>query len=128
MRAIVRNRARRKFCDVDDSCWFNIDERLGFLPGNIRCINHSDITGAEFLHTVASRCAIAQCTMQTRQFLGSRKQAHDRYCSLCQLKSVEGARNYALKPSTSSDRKSTRLNSSHVSISYAVFCLKKKKI
>src|SRR5699024_12006352 len=27
----------------------------------------------------------------------------------------------------SKDRKSTRLNSSHVSISYAVFCLKKKK-
>src|SRR5699024_12059462 len=27
-----------------------------------------------------------------------------------------------------SDRKSTRLNSSHVSISYAVFCLKKKRI
>src|SRR5436305_4329590 len=28
----------------------------------------------------------------------------------------------------SKDRKSTRLNSSHVRISYAVFCLKKKKI
>src|SRR3712207_7997386 len=28
----------------------------------------------------------------------------------------------------SSDRKSTRLNSSHANISYAVFCLKKKKI
>src|SRR5690348_17685044 len=28
----------------------------------------------------------------------------------------------------SEDRKSTRLNSSHPSISYAVFCLKKKKI
>src|SRR5699024_12607056 len=28
---------------------------------------------------------------------------------------------------THRDRKSTRLNSSHVSISYAVFCLKKKK-
>src|SRR5699024_139852 len=28
---------------------------------------------------------------------------------------------------TTRDRKSTRLNSSHVSISYAVFCLKKKK-
>src|SRR5207253_2981596 len=26
------------------------------------------------------------------------------------------------------DRKSTRLNSSHVAISYAVFCLKKKKV
>src|SRR5690606_39351262 len=29
--------------------------------------------------------------------------------------------------STPTDRKSTRLNSSHVKISYAVFCLKKKK-
>src|SRR5690606_40366243 len=29
---------------------------------------------------------------------------------------------------TEEDRKSTRLNSSHVKISYAVFCLKKKKI
>src|SRR5256885_2936914 len=29
---------------------------------------------------------------------------------------------------TSSDRKSTRLNSSHLVISYAVFCLKKKKV
>src|SRR5207249_10160993 len=30
-------------------------------------------------------------------------------------------------PNGDQDRKSTRLNSSHVSISYAVFCLKKKK-
>src|SRR5207249_339078 len=30
-------------------------------------------------------------------------------------------------PARTRDRKSTRLNSSHVSISYAVFCLKKKK-
>src|SRR2546426_5318147 len=30
-------------------------------------------------------------------------------------------------PSTDRDRKSTRLNSSHLVISYAVFCLKKKK-
>src|SRR5690606_41366803 len=30
-------------------------------------------------------------------------------------------------PSPAGDRKSTRLNSSHVKISYAVFCLKKKK-
>src|SRR5437868_13291261 len=32
-----------------------------------------------------------------------------------------------LRPPISTDRKSTRLNSSHVSISYAVFCLKKKR-
>src|SRR3712207_8688359 len=30
-------------------------------------------------------------------------------------------------PQGDSDRKSTRLNSSHANISYAVFCLKKKK-
>src|SRR3712207_8039311 len=30
--------------------------------------------------------------------------------------------------SSAEDRKSTRLNSSHANISYAVFCLKKKKI
>src|SRR3712207_7677884 len=34
----------------------------------------------------------------------------------------------ALKRNGSVDRKSTRLNSSHANISYAVFCLKKKKI
>src|SRR5258707_11697088 len=31
-------------------------------------------------------------------------------------------------PAPGLDRKSTRLNSSHANISYAVFCLKKKKI
>src|SRR5690606_40461060 len=31
-----------------------------------------------------------------------------------------------LRPRVRADRKSTRLNSSHVKISYAVFCLKKK--
>src|SRR5690349_23091758 len=33
----------------------------------------------------------------------------------------------ATGPAPAGDRKSTRLNSSHVEISYAVFCLKKKK-
>src|SRR5690625_6833094 len=32
-----------------------------------------------------------------------------------------------IRDSNDRDRKSTRLNSSHVAISYAVFCLKKKK-
>src|SRR5438477_2589388 len=40
-----------------------------------------------------------------------------------------GADGTLTRPSTvaARDRKSTRLNSSHMSISYAVFCLKKKK-
>src|SRR3712207_6887092 len=33
----------------------------------------------------------------------------------------------AVGPQTAEDRKSTRLNSSHANISYAAFCLKKKK-
>src|SRR5699024_11446930 len=36
--------------------------------------------------------------------------------------------NFISAPASLLDRKSTRLNSSHVSISYAVFCLKKKKL
>src|SRR3712207_6993733 len=32
-----------------------------------------------------------------------------------------------VRPGTRRDRKSTRLNSSHANISYAVFCLKKQK-
>src|SRR2546422_5043242 len=41
---------------------------------------------------------------------------------------VTGGRSVTLPPVTSpKDRKSTRLNSSHGYISYAVFCLKKKK-
>src|SRR5256886_4104725 len=35
---------------------------------------------------------------------------------------------HAHRGSSNRDRKSTRLNSSHSQISYAVFCLKKKKI
>src|SRR3712207_7587990 len=38
------------------------------------------------------------------------------------------ARGVALARQGHADRKSTRLNSSHANISYAVFCLKKKKI
>src|SRR5439155_20600712 len=36
-------------------------------------------------------------------------------------------RRLSARAKCSQDRKSTRLNSSHVAISYAVFCLKKKK-
>src|SRR5437773_8993792 len=38
-----------------------------------------------------------------------------------------GLRDWERKRRRGRDRKSTRLNSSHITISYAVFCLKKKK-
>src|SRR5207249_10524589 len=43
------------------------------------------------------------------------------------LRECGRARGAARECALDQDRKSTRLNSSHVSISYAVFCLKKKK-
>src|SRR3712207_6968370 len=39
----------------------------------------------------------------------------------------DGAADLVEPHATGQDRKSTRLNSSHANISYAVFCLKKKK-
>src|SRR5688572_32285849 len=43
------------------------------------------------------------------------------------IPSKSGASWASVLPAASIDRKSTRLNSSHSQISYAVFCLKKKK-
>src|SRR5690554_7689125 len=45
--------------------------------------------------------------------------------ALTTLNKINGLSDYGI--SSLADRKSTRLNSSHVRISYAVFCLKKKK-
>src|SRR5207249_10169272 len=56
---------------------------------------------------------------QVRASPGPRRSAADRSRRLPDDQSGDGR--------TREDRKSTRLNSSHVSISYAVFCLKKKK-
>src|SRR5947199_5931999 len=51
--------------------------------------------------------------------------------SACKQRSIQGIVCAAEWPGTAQDggqdRKSTRLNSSHLGISYAVFCLKKKK-
>src|SRR3989442_8178315 len=46
---------------------------------------------------------------------------------LCDMLSDRGIRATFKIVGEKADRKSTRLNSSHVRISYAVFCLKKKK-
>src|SRR5438477_11573456 len=48
------------------------------------------------------------------------------YNNVAELRQIRGAIR-ADQSNCAPDRKSTRLNSSHMSISYAVFCLKKKK-
>src|SRR5207249_12047413 len=73
--------------------------------------------------TTAARCKASRRTVSPRWWCASRRPA----LTLSRL--VDGQRAAAIRPSVErrdGDRKSTRLNSSHVSISYAVFCLKKK--
>src|SRR5699024_12648275 len=53
-----------------------------------------------------------------------RRQAHDPSSRRCAEHPPEAWERWTLATPTAKDRKSTRLNSSHVSISYAVFCLK----
>src|SRR5258705_9956137 len=50
-------------------------------------------------------------------------------CARARWDALKDARVYSIEYTRASfrDRKSTRLNSSHLGISYAVFCLKKKK-
>src|SRR3712207_7165808 len=47
---------------------------------------------------------------------------------LCLTERLHGSTVRLMDIDEERDRKSTRLNSSHANISYAVFCLKKKKI
>src|SRR3712207_7818771 len=52
---------------------------------------------------------------------------HAKVCVVDDVWASVGSDNFNRRSWTHEDRKSTRLNSSHANISYAVFCLKKKK-
>src|SRR5437773_9841213 len=57
-----------------------------------------------------------------RQWSGVRRGRPSKCSSCCHCRHCEQQQSRQWQ-----DRKSTRLNSSHITISYAVFCLKKKK-
>src|SRR5438067_4452167 len=89
-----------------------------------------------FIDTATSEIYTLSYTTLFRSLVDTDYRIHRRSCS-CGLQltdafafsfaSISG-QSYRRDACTAlSDRKSTRLNSSHVSISYAVFCLKKKK-
>src|SRR2546430_4061058 len=59
--------------------------------------------------------------------LYSRKVKHQAHLQLSRCERGRDCVNRLRNPILCEDRKSTRLNSSHSQISYAVFCLKKKK-
>src|SRR5256885_7255907 len=63
----------------------------------------------------------------TTLFRSGQYQASDALNQNSAIPLTNGAFSLENQPPHSVDRKSTRLNSSHLVISYAVFCLKKKK-
>src|SRR5207249_12324805 len=83
------------------------------------------------LHDALPICPLAVVTPPAARPRHSRARPPDRLAGACDPAPVRPGRPPARAPAAPAaaparDRKSTRLNSSHVSISYAVFCLKKK--
>src|SRR5437899_10025107 len=63
----------------------------------------------------------------TRVAVGELGDAFEQIIANLDLLAPKAALGVGERPPEQTDRKSTRLNSSHLGISYAVFCLKKKK-
>src|SRR5699024_11496137 len=97
---------------------------------------HQAIQRSDRCHHERDAIQLDPLSFPTRRSSDLRTFSRMRPCSLCAVwpsnasgPPVHVCRirwEYVLRFSTMVDRKSTRLNSSHVSISYAVFCLKKK--
>src|SRR5690349_24209876 len=77
------------------------------------------------LHDALPICSVTVC-LKSRA--GASMKTTQRYGTGIRRSGEIGSRKQSASGGGSTtDRKSTRLNSSHVEISYAVFCLKKKK-
>src|SRR5690606_41483485 len=106
-----RPRVVRSLCDVPSCVVFSFKDRAP--TGTYALSLHDALPISVGAQRFRSRKVGADC-----------EAAADRAFALFQpnLRRVGVQRRFAAE-----DRKSTRLNSSHVKISYAVFCLKKKK-
>src|SRR5690625_6629739 len=93
-----------------------IDIDVGFDPGQFY---HPEKT-IRLCHTCASQERKISVDLDTH--FGTRLA----FCDIVGIVGITEAGKSGCYPITI-DRKSTRLNSSHVAISYAVFCLKKKR-
>src|SRR5699024_11691602 len=84
-------------------------------------------SGPDGMHAAnALTDSLREAGLPLRRFkTGTPARVHRRSIDFDKLERQPGDPEDTLQP-FSLDRKSTRLNSSHVSISYAVFCLKKK--
>src|SRR5690606_5874741 len=83
-----------------------------------------------FIHPKVEKQFIAEMKKVVETFYGDEPEASPYFARIINEKHFHRINNYILRDNVligGQDRKSTRLNSSHVKISYAVFCLKKKK-
>src|SRR5256885_3948049 len=80
-------------------------------------------TATTEIYTLSLHDALPICDVERRHDLDARDQ---RQAGLA--RDLHDLAQHAVDTVAHRDRKSTRLNSSHLVISYAVFCLKKKKI
>src|SRR5690554_4390690 len=107
-----RRLAARKPCDgqvegtPEQMHWRDLTEKAGPEPREDPIdLQQGHVEPLDRLRVVGPKCAVLGKRLRIRDLAGSAMEC----------------------PSARQDRKSTRLNSSHVRISYAVFCLKKKK-
>src|SRR5690606_41604027 len=79
------------------------------------------------LHCSVPRCLPPFPTRRSSDLEQGRPAEGEAGPDACVVRS-KGCASETHQPHSTADRKSTRLNSSHVKISYAVFCLKKKSL
>src|SRR5437899_4256176 len=81
--------------------------------------------GAVLLHPLCVEAALTAHALDDHSRVSAKQDAHRARGDPAPAASAAASRT-ASAAASSIDRKSTRLNSSHLGISYAVFCLKKK--
>src|SRR5690349_23918230 len=94
-----------------------------FSPRSILCFFFSGSGDHRDLHSFPTR---RSSDLDPRMDLVRRLQEYERFKTAAE--NIDTMPRVGREIFLAQDRKSTRLNSSHVEISYAVFCLKKKTI
>src|SRR5690625_1539862 len=110
-----------------ENAYDNIKELVDDYSGNTTTGKTASITSTELIVTDSDNNATAYDLPAEEFFVSIAPFINETHP--CDIHSLTGCQGEMTNESFDIyiDRKSTRLNSSHVAISYAVFCLKKKK-
>src|SRR5690242_12473937 len=126
----MRLQVKGKNVEVSDSIRRYAEDKMSKLDRQLHALTQVELELCVEKNPSISANQVAEATVWTKgPTLRAREATTDMKSSIDQLtdKLLRQVEHYRAKRSRRQDRKSTRLNSSHMSISYAVFCLKKKK-